>query len=286
MSDPLIAQSFSDVQAPKARENEVPGLINFSLVWVQALAILTVMNGAAELFQIVHPLREQSAQQAYWSFITALSLFASGFVLYRYFRWGKQYVAEESDLDLGKAMVSLGTYLILVGTNSLLISLASLSELSSVGTEIPAVYRFSLFWIFSFLFLAGAFWKFLQWDEKTPYQTDTFTKHINFFALRNHTRVRTLALLMIISATALLLFTGIDKFFVGSNPPWSMTATAVGLLLVSFAVAWYRMAIREIRRNPSPVYFERTLERLNILWIVLSTFYVLRLLLIIVKPFA
>jgi magnesium-transporting ATPase (P-type) len=104
-------------------------------------------------------------------------------------------------------------------------------------------------------------------DSPSAMSEKTLSQSAEAFANKSLSRARTLTFISVgIGILWIWAYLG-DALINTSLDTISVALSGAAYLLIGSAVGFVWRAVREIQRNPSPIYFERTMEKVNFFWL-------------------
>lgn len=250
------------------QESEISGLLGWSLPWIRAIAVLTAGIGIQSFyFAISKRFGAASAESLLWDSAKGSAYLTLAFYLFRFYQTGKRFVADCDENQLSEAMTYLSVSWISLGL-ALVITLASLFCDLGNGFFLNASFGQSPVEVLVLLVAsigvipAVSLFAFRR-EAKLPYAGGAFLSHINPFAKKSLPRLRFLSVLAIAGGLLSGTFGLVDySFDITGEGPGAML-TGIALFALGCFLQWYRRSVRDIHRNGTPFFFERTLNRLN-----------------------
>lgn len=237
--------------------HEIVDLVYWSIPWLLGLSILLLFIGIQHIAFHFHNVMRVTLSTVY---------IATGISLYSLFRSERKYVASNTDRDLALTMSSLGSFW----------KAYSLVLMFSLGSLLGNTGRMDLLFMIPVVVALLLYWSFHS-ERKLAAIPQDLTKCISQFAMLNVKRVRFVAFFaLMVGFTFLALY--IMSFFIKINIPditcllWGISYIGIGT-----GAGLYWRKVRDINRNPSVIYFERSLERLNLYWLIFSVFSLVQL---------
>src|SRR3989338_4217083 len=257
-----MAQNIAPSMA--CRENEVQGLVAWSVIPIRVVAMASLLTGAGQLFfLLVSVSLAQATVVTVARCLEGMNYFVIGAELLLLLRYAKKYVDVEDDTALIRAMTFLSRFWILYVSLVVLSAVPLLLQLTRKGLGFTFVSS-PLWWglvpavavpLFVVVFRIG-----LSSEAKK------FTDEIQPFARINLPWIRTIALATLASGVMFMYLFATNRVIPGGGAfPFvrALSSMAIGTSLV---FVW--KAVREIHRNSTLIYFERTLEKMNFFWLI------------------
>ena len=247
-------------------DDEISGLLNWSLPFAIVTTLMSLLVASLRLLELGSkaylPL---SSLIGVWHLLQTLAFIWHGQQSFSFFKSAKAFVNSGKQQFLGEAMGRLGNiwnayavilFCSLMGAITLVLDK---NRTISQTVSVSVLVSFLLTMILS-----------MNLEKRRSFAGEKFKKELPPFALLSVRRTRSLAFLSLgVGAIFIILY--IFDFFPTS--PLSSVASlfcGLGYLLMGVFMGFYWRALREIQRNPSWIYFERTLEKLNFYWLVVS----------------
>lgn len=246
-----------------ARDNEVQGLLAWSVVPVRLALFFSLSLGIHDLFFL--------SISAAVSRPTVLTVFhaaqALGFLfiaakLATFVHFTTRYVHSEENSSLVRAMAALTGFwaflalVIFCEAFPIGLRIAKNAGLFSFGTSF-------LFWVL--LPILGGGVVILLIRSRVFSLSKSFNQQIDLFARVNLSRTRTIAISSILAGGLYLGLYATNRLTMGVDYPFVMGVVSI-VSGVSLVFVW--KGVREINRNATLIYFERTLEKLNFFWLI------------------
>lgn len=260
------------------QDTEIPGLISWCLPWVLGLSITSLLVGAQSLISAGGVIMSGGGgEPLLWDLAKGSSYVTLAHFLRRFRQSGKLFVAKHEEKVLGEAM----TYLSLSWISLAIVLMTTLAALCSglASGFFSSVPTLKGQWA-PFLMCAatgivpGIAYIFFRRESRASYASGAFINHINPFAHRSLPRLRFLSVLAIVGGLFALTVGILDLVWQVSENHVGTLLTGLTLTILGCAIQWYRRSVRDIHRNPTPFFFERTLNRLNFLLLVSLVLFV------------
>lgn len=240
----------------RADGHEIAGLVYWNIPWVQGIAALLLLIGVQHtVFHFDNAIR----------LTLSLVFILAAFNLVTLFLSEKKYVNSEKEGDLALTLSALGnfwrTYAVV-----LIFSLGSLVNTAGKGGY------FYLIPLIVAVFLLVSFVK----EKKRMGSVTDLTQCISSFAKGNVNQVRFVAFFSFLVGFAFLvlyLLSFFIKIAVSETTCLLWSASYIG---IGTGARLYWLKVRDICRNPSVIYFERSLERLNLYWLLFGIFSIIQ----------
>ena len=253
-----------------AHENEVQGLIAWSVLPTQILFSLSILiflqQAALGLSSLI---RHGNILMATWQLTLALAFLFLSLPVLQFSKLAKTYLISEDQGRLALALRFLGVFwscyrLVLIFSVAPLLAflVRNFSGLDYQQIELKNVFSVSAALIALGIIL------FLIRESKASTHKKTFTQSVEIFANRNLVKIKMLTFFSV----------GIGLLWIGSYIGDALINTSLdnigvaisggAYLIIGVALGFVWRATREIQRNPSLIYFERTVEKINFFWLV------------------
>lgn len=252
-----------------ARENEVYGLLAWSVFPTRVLYYLSCAVGCQQLiFSVISFLIRENVLMGTWQMALSVTFFLMARQVSLVSRESDVYVKSENNEPLAKALNYMGGF----WTSYLLTLFFSVAPLLAYLLRNLLGIDYQGFGLKSFagipaLFIALAFFLLLSRENRFFSTQKTITQYVEWFANKNLSRTR---MLTFVSVGIGILW--IWAYLADSLVNTSLDTAAVALsgaayLLMGAAIGFVWRAVRDIQRNPSLIYFERTMEKINFFWL-------------------
>ncbi|MBI1859881.1 MAG: hypothetical protein HYR96_03060 [Deltaproteobacteria bacterium] len=265
------------------RENEVLGLIYWSINFIKVVAGCTCAIG---VWQIIHAFALFGAHNSvppFSNLAAALGFLFLGIQTFQIFRFDKAYVVSEKDESLIHALFRLGDFWLIyaatVGASLLPVTPYLIQR--ATGYIVPSTILIVVYVLSAAAFITLFTINLLATKRFAP-PTHPIIKEVQTFARRNVDRVRLIGFFSMGVGALLVLLYSFDLLPFAPAEPVEHLMTGTAFLVVGAAITFYWRGVREIHRNPSLIYFERTLERLNLFWLLASIAFLTTLVTILV----
>lgn len=244
-----------------APSNEFVGLLNWSLPWARGFSIGLLALGLQSFGFALFALWTGNAEpRDFLHSISGIGSLFLGLTVYRYYQSAEKYVLSELEKDLAEPLYHLSLFMFCLP----LFALARFLYASSFSFVLPHAQ-----WIYggASLLYAALWIVFLQKEKNAGYRNTAFLKHVNVYAALNIGKTRTVGFFVTALGSVFLWASVTGTAF--HPAPVRVAAFVEGIafaLLGSTAIYFWR-GVREIHRNPSPIYLERTLASLGFFWL-------------------
>ncbi|NBX67626.1 MAG: hypothetical protein EBR01_01535 [Proteobacteria bacterium] len=252
-----------------ARENEVHGLIAWSVFPTRILFYLATAIGCQQLiFGVISFLLRENILMGTWQTALSSAFFFMAWQVSLFSKESDVYVKSESNEPLAKALNYMGGFW----------SAYQLTLFFSVAPLIAYLVRnlvgidYQDFILKSFLGIPALLITIIfSWTLSRANRFDlvkkTITQYVEWFANKNLSRTRGLTFISIgIGILWIWAYIG-DALMNTSLDNAAVALSGAAYLLMGAAVGFVWRAVREIQRNPSLIYFERTIEKINFFWL-------------------
>ena len=250
------------------RENEIQGLLAWSLSPVRVLSLLSLLIG----FQRILSISSLEQTSAFAKLAQAMEGLTFGLVAmqsFQFSRFAKQYSLSDEDKLLSKTMVYLGGFWASYALTLIFASIPLFIQISTQYLEFSFPTTISvLWWLFIPALIVLILALMLRSENQLPFVQFPFTKHIASFAKLNLVWTRSTSFMAV---SVGFLYVGVFTTYKFINTPLGSVTSAVcgfSFIFTGGALAWVWRGVREIHRNPTLIYFERTMERLNLFWLI------------------
>jgi hypothetical protein len=251
------------------RDNEVHGLVTWSVYPTRFLIYLSLAISLQQLFVgILFLFYRGNTLMGTWHSALGIAFTFMAWQVSLFYQQSKKYVSTEENSLLAKALVHLGGFWLCYQITLLF----SVAPLVAYFIRIFIGYDYQTFQLKDFfgvpaLLVSLGLIVFLFKESRLQSVQSTLTQYVESFANRNISRTRTLTFISV-GIGVLWIWAYLGDFLVNT----SMDDVAVALsgaafLLMGSAIGFVWRAVREIQRNPSLIYFERTMEKLNFFWL-------------------
>lgn len=260
-------------------QHELPALFNWSLPWIQGLAILSLLIGLQGFcFALIKTLQHSGVSEVLlWATVRSASFAVLSLSLFRLLHKSKRFVDSEEDRMVGQLKAYLDLFwigllcTILATTGEILTNLAGRLFLKA---PLPASSPLGLTLLILSLSLPALLLVGMFPQTQKHYRNPNFVLTLESFASRNLPRLRFFALITILGSLC--------SFFLWFTDRSEVLAIAVGvplnalnLIFLAIGMLWFRKSLADVKRNPTPIIFERALNRLNVFWLIASGSFVL-----------
>lgn len=254
------------------RENEVQGLLAWSCLPCLISGGASLVLGALGLFYLSISGALIAPTLVTTSFaVESIAFVWLGWQCLRLFHSARRYSHTEDDASLVSAMLELGSVWISLGV--VFVSGATPAVLHILRQMFPfALVRTPWLW-FGIPILGGILYYF-DWRTRRISRTKPFVHQIGQFGNSNLLKIRIVALAAILVGVLYLGLYATNRLAWGIAFPFTEGVAAI-LIGASLVFVW--KGVREINRNSTLIYFERTLEKLNFFWLALTASLALRL---------
>jgi hypothetical protein len=261
-----MAKNISPIMA---RENEVHGLIAWSVIPTRILFYLSLLISLQQLaFGAVALFYHSNVLMGTWQLTLAVAFLFMSFQVSLFSKKSQQYLSSEENGFLAKALSHLGgfwiSYLI-----TLFFSVAPLVAFlirSFIGFDYQKL-TLKTFLGVPALVVVVALSFFLSKENRFSAVQKSLTQYVESFANRNLSRTRTLTFVSVgIGILCIWAYLG-DALLNTSLDKAAVAFSGAAYLFIGAAIGFVWRAVREIQRNPSLIYFERTMEKLNFFWL-------------------
>lgn len=246
----------------QARENEVLGLVDWRTRFVAAVSFLALGQGITKVAIGIYKLWNGDLSLSFVEGCGYLAVACHAFHIRKYER---QYVDSENEKDLIRAMWLTGDLWTLLG-------FVSVIPLAALAAGINAPLPFDSWAINMALAGVGAafYGTILRRRLNRPPSNDTFVREIPNFARASVWKTRNVGIGFMVLGFVFLIpnVLTVDDTNLASSLSGVGLMGSLGYIAIGAAITFLWRRVREIHRNPSLIYFERTLERLNLFWLV------------------
>lgn len=243
--------------------NAIPDLLYWSIPWLIAVATTQFLFGIGSLTFLHFYKVEMEHSVPWFAAGVAISCF-SAFQLLLVRASAKRYVENESQNELSSYSTQMGSFWVTLSIWIFFIFVSQLSLLSN-----PFILPLPFSWVPSTL-AVGLLVLLSRLDRRSVYSQTDFLKSIHPYAKVMLPRLRFLSVFSIAAGLVLVLFGAGDYLEGLSSFSNQVVANGMALIVLGSYVQWYRRTVRDIFRNATPVFYERTLNRLNFGWILLT----------------
>jgi hypothetical protein len=256
-------------------EHEIEPLIHWSLPWINASAIASgVIAIQGYVFNVYLLFGQNLAESTFWNLLRSSSYVVLAIQLHVLFKRSKSFVDGESDHFLpavksgleacwvGFAAIVGSTFAALVSNSVGGIFLHSNLELRSPFTILALPI--------SILVPLGC----LILLRPDPSYGDNLVKNLERFSARSLPRLLGISMVAFLGNVSLLLLWFFDKAG-ASSMSFSLIVNIFIWSVFGGGLMWFRHSLRDVKRNPTPIMFERTLNRLNMFWLAATACFVL-----------
>lgn len=251
------------------RENEVLGLVFWSVNFIRAVAIITFLSGVYQLAHVLALANAQISITPLAGLTSALGFIFLGVQTFQIFRFDKRYTTSEQDEYLTQALFRIGDIWPLLAfiAGSCVLQVIPYLILRATRYVIPTGALFALYGCAAFTVISLVLFHLLKQRRFSP-PNGPIIREIPAFARRNINRTRFIGFFCLGAGSLLSLLYSLDLLPYGPKEPVETLVTGLAFIVVGGAITFYWRAVREIHRNPSLIYFERSLERLNLFWLL------------------
>ena len=252
-----------------AHESEVHGLMAWSVAPTRILFYLSLVIAIQQfVFGIISLLLRKNILMGSWQLALSVAFIFMAWQVALFSKQSKNYVASEKGNLLDKALIHLGgfwtTYQMALWFSVAPLLLFLVRSFFGLDyQEISFKNYLALPAVIVTLVLILALIK----DMRIPCTEKTLSQSAEAFARRNLNRSRTLTFFSIgIGLLWIWAYMG-DALINTSLDKIAVAISGAAYLLIGASVGFVWRATREIQRNPSPIYFERTMEKINFFWL-------------------
>lgn len=252
-----------------ARENEVHGLVAWSVFPTRVLYYLSGAIGIQQLiFGLLSFFVRQNVLMGTWQTALATAFFFMAWQVAMFSKESCDYVKSENNEPLAKALSYVGGFWVSYQL-ALFFSVAPLIAYlvrTFVGLDYQEFVLKSFVGIPA-LFVTFGFLLILFKESRFSSVQKTITQYVEWFANKNLSRTRSLTFVSVgIGILWIWAYLG-DVLINTSLDNAAVALSGAAYLLMGAAVGFVWRAVRDIQRNPSLIYFERTMEKLNFFWL-------------------
>jgi hypothetical protein len=258
------------VMSRNLEETEIPGLVGWSLPWVNALVVITLLT-TAQSFYIAYQqyIGAKNPEVLPWALARGSAFLSCAFLLNQFGRAGKSFVQSQTERKLSRLLLWLSVFW--VGLAGAMLATLAFHFVEVGGGFFSAVSTREPFFLVLCSITIPLVCASVGWAEtKATYVTGSFLKCINPFAIKMLPKLRFVSVLAIAGGFLCLLLGAMDYLYDVSNFWFGLPLVGLAMGLMGGFIQWYRRAVRDICRNATPNYFERTLNRLNLFWLATS----------------
>ncbi len=252
-----------------AHENEVHGLMAWSVFPTRLLFYLSCSIAIQQLiFGIISFFIRENILMGTWKIALAVAFFFMAWQVSLFFKQSQNYVKSDSNEPLAKALNHIGGFWVSYQL-ALFFSVAPLMAYlirSFFGFDYQD-FALKGFLGIPALFIGFSLILFLFRENKFFAVQKTLTQYVEWFANKNLSRARTLTFVSIGCGLLWVWAYLGDALINTSLDNIAVALSGAAYLLIGAAVGFVWRAIRDIQRNPSLIYFERTMEKLNFFWL-------------------
>jgi len=252
-----------------AHENEVHGLVAWSVIPTRILYYLSLLIAAQHtIIGLISSVLRKNKLMGSWQIALAVAFLFMAWQVNLFSKQSKSYVASEMSVPLDKALSYLGGFW-LTYQLTLFFSVTPLVAylIRSVSGLDYQSLKFKNFIGLPVVFIMAVFLVRLFRNAPPAMSERTLSQSAESFANKNLSRARTLTFISIgIGILWIWAYLG-DALLNTSLDTISVALSGSAYLLIGSAVGFVWRSVREIQRNPSPIYFERTMEKVNFFWL-------------------
>jgi len=252
-----------------AHDNEVYGLIAWGVFPTRLLYFLGCAIGCQQLiFSFLSFFIRENTLMGTWQLALSVAFFFMGWQVFLFSKESDDYIKSESNERLARALNYAGGFWIAYQL-TLFFSVAPLIAYlirNFAGLDYQKSFLKSFVGIPAML-LALGFILFLFKEKQLFSVKKTITQYVEWFANKNISRTRTLTFISIGIGILWIWAYMADALNNTSLDNIAVALSGAAYLLIGAAVGFVWRAVREIQRNPSLIYFERTMEKLNFFWL-------------------
>lgn len=247
-------------------DEEISGLLNWSLPFAIVTTLMSLLVASLKLLEM------GSQQQipitsllGLWQILQTVAFVLHGYQSFLFFKSAKAFVNSGEEQYLGGAMARLGNIWNAYAVILFCSLMGAITLVLDKNRTIPQSAGLGVLLSFLVIMILS-----MRLEKKRSFAGEKFKKELPPFASLSVRRTRSLAFLSLGVGTIFIILYVFDFF--QSTPLSSVSSLLCGLgyLLMGVFMGFYWRALREIQRNPSWIYFERTLEKLNFYWLIVS----------------
>ena len=258
------------------RENEVLGLIYWSINFIKVVAFCSFFLGVWELVHAFALLVARSAVVPLSSLPLSLGFVFIGVETFFIFLFDKRYVSSEEEENLIRALFRLGDLWLIFAATAAAAAAPVIPYLIHrfTGLGIPFGLLVALYCVLA-LGIVALFGVTFRAQQRFSPPNHPIINEVPSFARRNIDRVRLIGFFSMGVGAFLVLLYCFDALPLAPTEPLENLFIGIVFLGVGGAITFYWRGVREIHRNPSLIYFERSLERLNLFWLTASVAFLI-----------
>lgn len=269
----ISQQAIQEIEiSSNLNDTELSGLVSWSISWVKWSELAALVISLASAYQFIYMLIKGNwTSEVSWSFVNSVTFLTCSIFANRLIRSGKAFVTVPNDRELKELMVWLNLFWVGLGEAVLILFIYRSHKLagSSYISELSAI---AVVFVATVIVIATAI-SSIRYECKAQYTKANVLMQINNFAARLLVKLRFVSLLAIIGGSLLLSYGVLDYIFNITDFWWVTSCMGLSHILLGSCIQWYRRSVRDLCRNSTPNYLERSLNRLNFSWIVIGVYF-------------
>ncbi len=252
-----------------AHENEVHGLMAWSVVPTKVLYYLSLTIAFQQsVFSVISFFLRKNLLMGSWQLALSVAFLFMAWQVSLFTKKSKDYVSSEKNTFLERALIHLGGFWLTYQITLFLsvIPLVLFLVRSIMGLDYQNIEFKNFLGLPAFLMI-GSLIGILIKEARFQSTEKTLSQYAEAFANKNLSRARTLTFVSVgIGVLWIWAYLG-DALLNTALDNAAVALSGAAFLLIGASVGFVWRAVREIQRNPSPIYFERTMEKVNFFWL-------------------